>query len=452
MRNNRGAISLFTLISCLFFMIVLLGTYILITNKNQTQIKEISEIDQKIKDNKLDSKLVDIMFDSDPNSSDVDIFWGIKNYIKTKPGLSDADKNNMEAAATEIYKQVQTSQYKDQIKDSYKNAPNSNNVGNVIESIVKDAIESNVGNIDIDKETVEDAAKGPGIIETEDKTKISVLQASEDDAGLTLEEAARIFNNIYESSSDKEVLVNTLLSAYSKYEDGMSEEDAVMNAYKENPKDATNAVSQFLDLIPHMTKNELTSLTTAMTKASDLTDLTNIFATYRERQNLLTEEERKTFEERAFEETLEEDAVLYDDSIYTEYNPKFTITNIERPTQVYWSNDDEVGLTISVAGVVWKDAHGGLENNYDGIRGANANGELEAGIQGVKVTLIDQETGEVGKYYDTRNNLVDCITYTDEGGYYHFERVRVGKYDVEFEYDGQNYKTTELLAGGNVGD
>lgn len=51
MRNNRGAISLFTLISCLFFMIVLLGTYILITNKNQTQIKEISEIEERYRVN-----------------------------------------------------------------------------------------------------------------------------------------------------------------------------------------------------------------------------------------------------------------------------------------------------------------------------------------------------------------------------------------------------------------
>ena len=438
--------------------------------KDTETYEEIQEIQQAIESGKIDNKLTEIIFNYE--ISDYERASQIRDYCY-KSGTAE-EKEQKYAAASQLNNKIQGSSHRNEIIDTYKNAPKKIDIPTVVTEVIKETTGKDVNSATVSKDKLEElakgpgiidtdkkpeitdeayeAGKGPGIIETEDKTKISVLQASEDDAGLTIEQAARVFINLYETASNKDVFINTLVQTYENYEDGMSEEESVMDAYRSNPADATTAVSQFLDLIPHMTENELKSLTTAMTKASDMTDLTNIFATYRERQNLLTEEERKEFEARAFQETLEEDAVLYDDSIYTEYNPKFTITNVERPTQVYWSNDDEVGLTFSVAGVVWKDAHGGLENNYDGIRGANANGQLETGIQGVKVTLIDQETGEIGKYYDTRNNLVDCVTYTDEGGYYHFERIRVGKYDVEFEYDGQNYKTTELLAGGNVVD
>ena len=438
--------------------------------KNSEAYKEIQDIKKYAEDNKIDDKLIEIMLN--------DKIGGIERQNQiidycNKKGTAQ-EKAALKQAAQFLSNTIQASKYKNEIIDTYKNAPEKIDVEKVVTEVIKETTGKDVNSATISKEELEEigkgtniiasgdkttitneayeAAKGTGIIETEDKTKISVLQASEDDAGLTLEQAARLFANLYNTANNKDVFLDILVDTYENYEDGMSQEEAVMDAYRRNPDDATTAVSQFLDLIPHMSENELNSLTVAMTKASDMTDLTNIFATYRQRQNLLTEEEKKEFEARAFQETLEEDAVLYDDTIYTEYSPKFTITNVERPTQVYWSNDDEVGLTFSVAGVVWKDAHGGLENNYDGIRGANANGQLEVGIQGVKVTLIDQETGEIGKYYDTRNNLVDCVTYTDEGGYYHFERIRVGKYDVEFEYDGQNYKTTELLAGGNVID
>ena len=438
--------------------------------KDTETYEEIQEVQQAIESGKIDNKLTEIIFNYE--ISDYERASQIRDYCY-KSGTAE-EKEQKYAAASQLNNKIQGSSHRNEIIDTYKNAPKKIDIPTVVTEVIKETTGKDVNSATVSKDKLEElakgpgiidtdkkpeitdeayeAGKGPGIIETEDKTKISVLQASEDDAGLTIEQAARVFINLYETASNKDVFINTLVQTYENYEDGMSEEESVMDAYRSNPADATNAVSQFLDIIPHMTENELTSLTTAMTKASDMTDLTNIFATYRERQNLLTEEERKEFEARAFQETLEEDAVLYDDTIYTEYSPKFTITNVERPTQVYWANDDEVGLTFSVAGVVWKDAHGGLENNYDGIRGANANGQLEVGIQGVKVTLIDQETGEIGKYYDTRNNLVDCVTYTDEGGYYHFERIRVGKYDVEFEYDGQNYKTTELLAGGNVVD
>ena len=89
-----------------------------------------------------------------------------------------------------------------------------------------------------------------------------------------------------------------------------------------------------------MTENELKSLTTVITKASDIEELTDVFNTYKQRQDLLTDEEKKEMEQRAFEETLEEAATLNDDTIYTEYNPKFTITNDTKLYAVKTNNSE----------------------------------------------------------------------------------------------------------------
>ena len=408
---------------------------------NEDIVNTIDAVDLIVKSQDMDKEVVKII--CDPNSSASQVKENLQKYIYGKDNLTEEEKKNLYDTSTKAANAIENSPYVKEVKDLYGKITNVDE--KEVYDQLKDVLESaqNRDKIENNKE---------GNIQVEEKTKSAELSASEDDNGLTIEEAFRIFDNLYSNSRDKDTVFNTLISAYEKYDKGESYEDAVLEAYKENPTAATRAVSQFLDLIPHMTENELKSLTTVITKASDIEELTDVFNTYKQRQDLLTDEEKKEMEQRAFQETLEEAATLNDDSIYTEYNPKFTITNVERPTQVYWANDDEVGLTIGVAGVVWKDAHGGLENNYDGIRGANANGELETGIEGVKVTLIDRETNEIGKYYDSRNNLIDAITYTDEGGYYHIERIPVGEYDVEFEYDGQTYKTTEYMAGGNVAD
>ena len=408
---------------------------------NTDIVNTIDAVDLIVKSQDMDKEVVKII--CDPNSSASQVKENLQKYIYGKDNLTEEEKKNLYDTSTKAANAIENSPYVKQVKDLYGKVVNVDE--KAVYDQLKDVLEAaeNRDRIENNKE---------GTIQVEEVTKSAELSASEDDTGLTIEEAFRIFDNLYSNSRDKDAVFNTLISAYEKYDKGESYEEAVLEAYRENPIASTRAMSQFLDLIPHMTESELKSLTTVITKASDIEELTDVFATYKQRQDLLTDEEKKEMEQRAFQETLEEAATLNDDSIYTEYNPKFTITNVERPTQVYWANDDEVGLTIGVAGVVWKDAHGGLENNYDGIRGANANGELEAGIEGVKVTLIDRETNEIGKYYDSRNNLIDAITYTDEGGYYHIERVPVGEYDVEFEYDGQTYKTTEYMAGGNVAD
>lgn len=144
---------------------------------------------------------------------------------------------------------------------------------------------------------------------------------------------------------------------------------------------------------------------------------------------------------------VDQGAQLYDNTRYTEYDANFNVTKVERPTEVYYMNNKEEGLTISIGGVVWKDGHTGMENDYDGQRNANANGDIEKGVEGVKVSLIQQKDGQIGKmWYD--NKWVDAITYTDEGGFYHFTEVKSGQYYVEFEYDGEKYMATTYLSDG----
>ena len=227
---------------------------------------------------------------------------------------------------------------------------------------------------------------------------------------------------------------------------------------KSSQSDEIELMTSMLSVVEDLNAVEINSLSSAISRAYDKKEAMDILDVYNQRKSLRTDAERKEAEARPFEETLEinkqdgRNAVLFDDTTYTEFNPKFTITNIETPNEVYWSNDHAMGLTIGVAGVVWKDSHSGLELDYDSVRSANANGELERGIEGVKVTLIDKKTGEVGLMYNASGRKVAATTYTDEGGYYHIEKVLVGEYDVDFEYDGQTYKTTELLAGGNTSD
>lgn len=144
---------------------------------------------------------------------------------------------------------------------------------------------------------------------------------------------------------------------------------------------------------------------------------------------------------------VDQGAQLYDNTRYTEYDTNFNVTKVERPTEVYYMNDEEQGFTISIGGVVWKDGHTGMENDYDGQRTANANGDIEKGVEGVKVVLISEKTGKIGRMREN-NKWVNAITYTDEGGFYHFTEVEAGKYYVEFEYDGEKYMATTYLSDG----
>ena len=113
-----------------------------------------------------------------------------------------------------------------------------------------------------------------------------------------------------------------------------------------------------------------------------------------------------------------------------------------------WPDEPEepdISLTIKLSGVVWEDTQTGKESEYDGMIGNQNDGTPEKGVPNVKVTLYKAGTKELA---EAKENPV----YTNEDGEYYFTRVPMGKYEVEFEYDGMTYTTTKAFANGSVED
>ena len=118
-----------------------------------------------------------------------------------------------------------------------------------------------------------------------------------------------------------------------------------------------------------------------------------------------------------------------------------------------WPDDDDdddntpeepdLRLTLRLSGVVWEDSQTGKESDYDGVIGYQNDGTEEKGVPKVKVTLYKEGTKELA---EAKENPV----YTNEDGEYYFTRVPMGKYEVEFEYDGMTYTTTKPFASGSV--
>ena len=71
----------------------------------------------------------------------------------------------------------------------------------------------------------------------------------------------------------------------------------------------------------------------------------------------------------------------------------------------------------------------------------------EKSVKGVRVTLYSK-----GENTPTTKVKSSNPTYTDEYGRYKFEEVKAGLYEIEYEYDGQTYRTTKFLINGNVTD
>ena len=103
----------------------------------------------------------------------------------------------------------------------------------------------------------------------------------------------------------------------------------------------------------------------------------------------------------------------------------------------------DLDLTIRLSGVVWQDDATGKESKSDGLFGYKNDGTEEDGIKNVKVTLYKYGTTELA---EAKQNPV----YTDEHGAYYFTRVPMGKYDVEFEYNGMKYQTVKAYANGSI--
>ena len=106
-------------------------------------------------------------------------------------------------------------------------------------------------------------------------------------------------------------------------------------------------------------------------------------------------------------------------------------------------DEPDLSLTIRLSGVVWEDTQTGKESEYDGVIGYQNDGTEEKGVPKVKVTLYKKGTKELA---EAKENPV----YTNEDGEYYFTRVPMGKYEVEFEYDGMTYTTTQPFASGSV--
>ncbi|MBQ9298238.1 MAG: VWA domain-containing protein [Clostridia bacterium] len=94
-------------------------------------------------------------------------------------------------------------------------------------------------------------------------------------------------------------------------------------------------------------------------------------------------------------------------------------------------------LTEDINGSIWND---GIEDKNNGLKDEN-----EKVVDNVKITTyrVDKNGNRIGEKYETRTN---------SGGIYSYKDMLAGLYDVEFEYDGQTYKTTKLLVSGSVED
>ncbi len=238
--------------------------------------------------------------------------------------------------------------------------------------------------------------------------------------------------------------------------------DIGVKAYKTYSTLEATTTKEFFNTIKDMNKTEITQLINTIEKSNSTEDALTIIENVNARKALETSEQKEVRNRQFYIDEIDKlnGAQLYDSSAYTEFDSNYNVNSFDRPSKVYYMGDDEIDLTMTIAGEVWKDGHTGFQNDYDGIRTANANGDLEAGVEGVKVTLIRERGDKVTrnrngqKVQDVIGRMrvneewVDAITYTDEGGYYHLEEVESGKYYVEFEYDGEKYMATTYLSDG----
>ena len=219
--------------------------------------------------------------------------------------------------------------------------------------------------------------------------------------------------------------------------------DSIERAYGETSNIEKNVFTKFQNVVKDLEKDDVTKLTQSLIKSTDIETTLDIVNTEYLRNNLKGDTEKA----QTFVEILEERAAIYDTTPYTQYDNNYNILARDEYTDVYYMDNRPTGMTITIGGVVWKDGHAGLENDFDGVRKANTNGALEKGIEGVQVTLIDERTNQVGKMM-VDGKWQPAITYTDEGGYYHFEKVDLSQYYVQFTYDGHKYMATTSLSDG----
>ena len=232
----------------------------------------------------------------------------------------------------------------------------------------------------------------------------TITQISTDD---TLTDAEK-----YKYTQEEQIKLYKAISIAAKaINEGKEQIDAIEKAYGETTNIEARVFAKFQDVAKDLSQSELEQLTQSLTKSPDIETTLEIVNTEYLRNNLKGDSEKA----KTFTEILEDRAALYDTTPYTQFDRNYNILSREDDADdVYYMDNRNTGSTISIGGVVWKDGHSGLQNDYDGIRTANENGYLEKGIEGVKVTLIEAATGEIGEMV-LNGEWVPTVTYTDEG-------------------------------------
>lgn len=321
---------------------------------------------------------------------------------------------------------------------------NSGDNGKEIFSIIDKAYNVFAGTINISDaiKTIVDNSKD-NELQSEYRKFENILQINKKISEINNDETLSLVEK-YKNIQEEQVKLYKAISVASiEIENGSTLTDAIERAYGESSNIEKQVLSKFQTVIKDMSLQEAENLTTSLTKSKNIENTLDIVNAELVRNSLKGEEDKA----KTFIDILQQNASLYDRTAYTEHDSKFNITKVERPTDVYYMGDDKVDLTMTIAGVVWKDGHTGLQNDYDGVRTANTNGDIEKGVEGVKVTLIDSKTNQVGRM-KVNGKWIEAVTYTDEGGYYHFEKVESDKYYVQFTYDGQKYMATTQLSDG----
>ena len=321
---------------------------------------------------------------------------------------------------------------------------NSGDNGKNIFSIIDKAYNVFAGNINISNaiKTIVDNSQD-NELQSEYRKFENILQINKKISEINNDETLSLAEK-YKNIQEEQVKLYKAISVASiEMEHGSNLTDAIERAYGETSNIEKQVLSKFQNVVKDMSLQETESLVTSLSKSKDIENTLDIVNAEVVRNSLKGEEEKA----KTFIDILQQNASLYDRTAYTEHDPKYNITKVERPSDVYYMGDDKVDLTMTIAGVVWKDGHTGLENDYDGVRTANSAGNIEKGIEGVQVTLIDSKTNKLGRM-KVNGKWTDAITYTDEGGYYHFEKVESDKYYVQFTYDGHKYMPTTSLSDG----
>ncbi len=354
----------------------------------------------------------------------------IDSYLQTQFADLDQDKRSLISSV---------------VKSEVSVLNNTGDLGKIITNIIEKAYgvyESKVTMSDLISTIVD--SSGDKDLQNEYRTFTNLVQINKvvnqinEDSTLSSEEK-------YKYIQEEQIKTFKATSESAKeLEKGNTKADAIEKAYGETSNIERQVFSKFQNVVKDLKQDEIENLIKSLSKSKDINNTLDIINAEVTRNNLKQDNEKA----QTFIDISAGNSSLSDRTAYAQYDPNYNITKVERPDDVYYMDDNATGLTMTIAGVVWKDGHSGLQTDYDGVRMANSSGNIEAGVEGVKVTLINVKTNSVGRM-KVNGKWTEAVTYTDEGGYYHLEKVESSQYYVQFTYDGQKYMATTSLSSGD---